>query len=300
MSLGTMMSTNAKKSSSTGRGTEEQERIADLKSCFVIMPIADMEGYETGHFKRVYEHLIRPACQAAGYQTHRADYVASSNYIIIDILKKIVESDIVICDLSGRNPNVLYELGVRQAFNLPTVLIKDIKTPRIFDIQGLRTTEYSQTLRIDEVQNDINSITLAITETIGSPHDVNSMIQLLGIEAAKLPKHVEVSPDTNVILSVLKDLSNRLRHLEKPKTLSFELFPENVRAKRGYMINGMFITTGQELFVQGQSIGYLIKVDNHGVYVDDRDLGETIIYTPDDPAYEKITLSQAEITAADL
>ncbi len=40
-----------------------------------------------------------------------------TNYIVIDILKKILESEFVLCDLSAKNPNVFYELGIRQAFN---------------------------------------------------------------------------------------------------------------------------------------------------------------------------------------
>lgn len=157
------------------------------KSCFIIMPIADMDDYEPGHFLRVYEHLIKPACINAGFEPHRADFVAASNYIIIDILRKILDSDLVICDLSGRNPNVLYELGVRQAFNLPTVLIKDIKTPKIFDIQGLRYTEYNHTLRIDEVEKERERIQKSILATAANPNDVNSMIQLLGVKPAPYP-----------------------------------------------------------------------------------------------------------------
>ena len=33
----------------------------DKKECFVIMPISDAEGYDKGHFTRVYEHLVKPA-----------------------------------------------------------------------------------------------------------------------------------------------------------------------------------------------------------------------------------------------
>ena len=43
---------------------ETQEDIKEknsLKTCFVIMPISDVDGYEKGHFGRVYEYLIKPA-----------------------------------------------------------------------------------------------------------------------------------------------------------------------------------------------------------------------------------------------
>lgn len=89
------------------------------KKCFVIMPISDSEDYTSGHFGRVYEHIIKPACELAGFKPIRADDIMTTNYIALDIIKNIIESEMAICDLSSRNPNVLYELGIRQAFNLP-------------------------------------------------------------------------------------------------------------------------------------------------------------------------------------
>src|SRR5690606_2614334 len=121
-------------------------------NCFVVMPISDIPEYPAGHFQRVYEHLIWPACQQAGVTPLRADEVKSTNFIVLDILQRIVQMPIAICDLSGRNPNVLYELGIRQAFNLPVVLIQDKRTDRIFDIQGIRTVSYDDNLRVDVVK----------------------------------------------------------------------------------------------------------------------------------------------------
>ncbi len=43
--------------------------------CFVIMPIADPDGYEKGHFKKVYEDLFKVACDKSGFNAIRADEV---------------------------------------------------------------------------------------------------------------------------------------------------------------------------------------------------------------------------------
>lgn len=247
------------------------------KTCFVIMPIADMDGYEAGHFTRVYEHLIKPACLKAGYIPHRADLVAASNYIIIDILRKIVESDLVICDLSGRNPNVLYELGVRQAFNLPTVLIKDQITPRIFDIQGLRCADYRHSLRIDEVQKEQETIRNAIIETTEKPNDFNSMIQLLGVSPAALPARVELSNDTSVILQSLKNISSRLAEIEATpirttptRTLAHYITSAPVAFDSdtdAFIINGETISVGETIWIEGKDMGALIDYDSSGITV---------------------------------
>ena len=60
------------------------------KICFVIMPISDHSDYAPGHFKRVYEYIIKPACQKAGYEAIRADDTVKTNDIVSDIIKKII------------------------------------------------------------------------------------------------------------------------------------------------------------------------------------------------------------------
>ena len=139
-----------------------QENKAKKKRCFVIMPISDADNYSPGHFGRVYDHLIKPACEQAGFEPIRADKNTKSDFIVIDIINQIVNCDMAICDLSSRNPNVFYELGLRQAFDLKTVLIKDEITARAFDISGIRTMEYKSTLRVDEVKSSIEELSKTI------------------------------------------------------------------------------------------------------------------------------------------
>lgn len=190
--------------------------MAKERTCFIIMPISDVDGYEPGHFKRVYEYLLKPACEKAGFKPIRADDVKRTNYIVIDILKSIIDSEMVLCDLSAKNPNVLYELGIRQAFNKPITLVKDNSTDRIFDIQGLRQLDYDQNLRIDNVEKEI----LEIANTLDETHkahgtEVNSLIQLLGVSAATVPNTTDLSNDTKLILSALADLSHRVVSIEE-------------------------------------------------------------------------------------
>jgi hypothetical protein len=115
--------------------------------CFVLMPISDPKGYDGGHFQRVYQDLLRPACQAAKFEARRADEVTASNLIQLDILHRLLRSPMALCDLSSLNPNVMFELGIRQAFDMPVVLIKDDDTPNVFDIAPLRTITYRHTIK---------------------------------------------------------------------------------------------------------------------------------------------------------
>lgn len=170
----------AKKTQDAPEVTETPEN----NDCFIIMPIADHPDYKQGHFKRVYEDIIKPACQAAGYRAVRADDVAQTNLIHLDILQKLLESPMAICDLSTRNPNVLFELGLRQAFDKPTILIQEVGTPQIFDINLFRYTQYHNGLDYRDVLADQKAIQKVIEETkqaVAENKSVNSIIKLLSI-----------------------------------------------------------------------------------------------------------------------
>lgn len=187
-----------------------------MKTCFIIMPISDHPNYSKGHFNRVYEHIIKPACKEANFEPIRADDIVNTNHIALDIVKRIIESDMALCDLSSRNPNVLYELGIRQAFNKPVTLIKDSNTNRIFDIQGFRDLEYDENLRIDTVNSTVELLATTLTNTYNQDtNDVNSLIKLLGIRPAKIEKTTKISSDTELILSSINTLEKRILHFEE-------------------------------------------------------------------------------------
>lgn len=200
----------------------KQNEVKELKDsknkyCFVIMPISEPEDRNHGHFRRVYEDIFKPACEKAGYQSVRADDVHKTNFIQLDIIQKLIESPMAICDLSTRNPNVLYELGMRQAFDMPTVLVQELNTPQIFDINVLRYTEYNQNLDYREVLKAQIEISRAIEETEKAnkkSDNVNSLIKLMGLKKAEIVGiENSANPDiTKLLLSeiniVRREISN--------------------------------------------------------------------------------------------
>lgn len=161
------------------------------KECFIIMPISDVDGYPKGHFGHVYENIISPSCELAGYRAVRADEVKATNLIHLDILKNLIDAPIAICDLSSRNPNVLFELGIRQAFDRPVVLIQEAGTPKIFDIAPLRYLEYSKEMKYHEVlliQKELKDAIEATAAADDEEGNVNSIVKLLALSnPAKIP-----------------------------------------------------------------------------------------------------------------
>lgn len=243
------------------------------KRCFVIMPISDVDDYEPGHFGRVYDYLIKPACEKAGFEAIRADKNQKSDFIVIDIIKQIVESDMAICDLSSRNPNVFYELGIRQAFDLKTVLIKDDRTARAFDISGIRTIDYNSSLRVDEVKKKIEEISTSIQATYNQTEkDGNSLIQLLAVKGpAKLPKDIQLGSDSSIILNEIRSL-----RIEMQLAQSRPLHTSPRTSNMMKLPNGEWVGKGELLYKKSDEIT-------------NEELGEVV-----DFRYEMLTLRQRD------
>ncbi len=128
------------------------------KKCFVIMPFTDPDGYENGHFDNVYQYLIKPACEDAGLEAVREDDDERSKVIHHSMIKKIMDYPYAICDISSKNPNVLYELGVRHAIEKNVVIIKDNKTESIFNINIQNIINYDLDVsKLDEAKEKIKT-----------------------------------------------------------------------------------------------------------------------------------------------
>lgn len=190
----------------------------ELPTCFVIMPISDPPGYEKGHFKHVYEDIIIPACEQAGFRAYRADDVKQSNLIHLDILQSLLDAPMAVCDLSSRNPNVLFELALRQAFDKPVALIQEEGTETIFDISLFRFTEYRKERSYRQVKNDQQQVAVTIRETFEAAlrgDGINSIVRLLALcraaELAEIDAAQAPLETLKLVLGELGKLRNDLR-----------------------------------------------------------------------------------------
>lgn len=183
--------------------SSKSESDSAFKSCFVIMPISNQPGYDPGHFSLVYEDIIKPAIELAGMKPIRADETVNTNLIQLDILRKVIESDIAICDMSAKNPNVFYELGVRQAFDKPTVLMIDDVTSAPFDVSSLRYVDYKKDMRYRDVKIAIERLAQTLTDTYEKKSDkseINSLIRLMELTTPAQLNHTDISnEDRNAI-----------------------------------------------------------------------------------------------------
>lgn len=106
------------------------------KSCFVIMPFSPI-------FNAEYKDVIRPAVEAAGLTCIRGDEIYSEPQIMADIWKHIRSSIVIIAELTGRNTNVFYEVGLAHALGKPVIIITRNEEDAPFDLKALRYLYYN-------------------------------------------------------------------------------------------------------------------------------------------------------------
>ncbi len=92
-------------------------------------------------FDSVYKALKRTAT-AAGFRCRRADDIWENPAVIQDVVSLIDRSCIVICDCTGRNPNVFYEIGIAHTLGREVILITQSEADIPFDLRHLRYVPY--------------------------------------------------------------------------------------------------------------------------------------------------------------
>ena len=77
-------------------------------------------------------------------QPIRADEVFSAGSVLQDIVSRLMNSSVVLADITEENRNVHYELGLAHALGKPTVLIAPQGAQLFFDVGQERMITYSK------------------------------------------------------------------------------------------------------------------------------------------------------------
>jgi hypothetical protein len=115
---------------------------SNQRSCFVISPIGAPGSEIREHADAVFEHIIMPAVEECGIVAHRSDHIRNPGRISEEMHSRILNDDICIALLTGRNPNVYYEVAVAQSASRPVVMLLQRGEVAPFDIQDFRLVEY--------------------------------------------------------------------------------------------------------------------------------------------------------------
>jgi len=191
----------------------------DRKRCFVIMPFSQTtvkrtEDYWTKHFK----FFLKPLIEDCSLEAHRSKPLRGS--IVKQIITDLVKSSVVVADITDANPNVYWELGVRQSFRHGTIMIAQKGTDPPFDIKDTGILFYDPDhLDADGFSNDFKA---AITDCLENPDRTDSPVleTLSGrgtlyeiIRREEILRRLDaVLSECDYNLNILKEIIERAKH----------------------------------------------------------------------------------------
>lgn len=184
--------------------------------CGIIMPISSIDGCPAEHWKEVKD-IITESITAAGYKANLVSDADDSGVIQRRIVQNLYDNKIVICDVSGKNPNVMFELGLRLAFDKPTIVIMDDKTNYSFDTAPIEHLKYPRDLRYSAIlsfKEDLKNKILATIKKADEDPAYSVFLRNFGEFKVASIEHKEGSMN-EVVLAKLDDLASQVSEIKR-------------------------------------------------------------------------------------
>jgi len=175
------------------------------KSCFVIAPIGDEGSDIRRRSDQVLKHIVGPAAKDCGYETMRADKISEPGIITSQVIQHLLDDALVIADLTGRKPNVFYELAIRHAVRKPVVQIIHAGESIPFDVAASRTIHVDHH-DLDSVARCREELTQQIRSVEKDPSQVDTPISV-AVDLQSLRQSDNPLEKSNAeIISMLQEL----------------------------------------------------------------------------------------------
>ncbi|MBP0725547.1 hypothetical protein J5Y03_10140 [Bacillus sp. RG28] len=203
--------------------------MSENKKCFIITPI----GGENTEIRRAAEGIIdsvlQPVLDELGFDVFVAHRMYNTGSITKQVLSKILTDDLVIANLTGLNPNVMYELAVRHAVRKPLVQICEYGTKLPFDINEERTIFYTNDMAgVVEVKNRFESM---VIEAMKDSQPDNPIYRA-STETTILQEVEKQNPEAFNILKRMDELEARIMrtfepNISQPNLKGYRIVPVN-------------------------------------------------------------------------
>jgi hypothetical protein len=189
--------------------------------CFVIMPFGTP-------FDDYFLKIYKPAIEESGLTPMRADDIYHPGDIMRTIWKLTYQAEVILADLTNKNPNVFYEMGLAHALKKPVIIITQSRDDIPFDLRPQRNIEYNK-----DVHNWGEILKIKITEYIKNTLETP-------LEET-LPAFIDVDDIRKITISkstANKMIQNLVDRGQRPNTIIQELKKYGV--ERSYTIEKIY------------------------------------------------------------
>lgn len=230
---------------------EKQELDCANKSevtCGIVMPISAIDGCSESHWGDV-KSILKEAIAMAGYEAELVSDAEDIGIIQTRIVQNLYDKDIIVCDVSCKNANVMFELGMRLAFDKPTIIVIDDKTGFPFDTSPIEHLVYPRDLRYSKILDFKNRLKDKICGTIKKAQEDPSYSPFLKnfgeFKIAKI-EHKEGSASDVIMqqLSEIKQEMGRISRTNRIETEANDRLNHIINLKARSLINEYLRMTG--------------------------------------------------------
>ncbi len=181
------------------------------------MPIASIDSYPANHWADVLL-ILQEAIEGEGFEANLVSYAEESGIIQQRIVSNLYQNELVICDVSAKNPNVMFELGMRLAFDKPTIVVKDDQTDYSFDTSPIEHLSYPRDLHFHKILAFKEDLKAKINGTYEKSKDPNYSTFLQSFGTFK-PQRLDEKPlDIEAVFNYLDEIKQDINRLKAPST----------------------------------------------------------------------------------
>jgi hypothetical protein len=188
------------------------------RTCFVIGPIGGAFSKERRDADWLLEDIIKPVASSEPFNLDviRSDRISVPGDINVQVINYVIDSRIVIADLSGGNPNVFYELALRHMSNAPVIHMIPKGTVPPFDISTFRCIKFSFDT-VDERDVARKMLKESLQETQKETYKIQNPVTIArGFKESESKR--EVSPDS--LQDTFVNLQDRIQKIERTLDLA--------------------------------------------------------------------------------
>lgn len=180
---------------------------SSINKAFLISQIGKSGSDIRKRADEVYKYIVAPVTEEAGLDLMRSDLDPTPGQVTSQILRSILNSKVIIADLTGRNPNVYYELGVVHSFGVPVVILVDNSQSLSFDTQNERVIEIGDegTISASQADEAKKNLGQVLNTVLDEEYKPSSLIT----EVARTQSLIDLAPE-NAIASEFTSIKQRL------------------------------------------------------------------------------------------
>lgn len=213
----------AKKTISDNAKKESLEK----PTCGIVMPISEIDGCSSSHWQDV-RGIIAEAAEIAGYEAKLVSESDDIGVIQTRIVQNLYDHEIVVCDVSAKNANVMFELGLRLAFDKPAIVLKDDKTSYSFDTSPIEHLEYPRDLRYTTIEDFKKKLASKIKATVeaAKKSDYKSFLkhfgkfEVSGLQTEEISSQEYLLKEIKLLQHDISRMSSDLRRTNSIRNLS--------------------------------------------------------------------------------